>query len=164
MNEKEMLEEMAKYCCNPCEMSWSCDEGYCSEKGQNGYKKCGIAIETAEKLYNIGYRKIPKGSVVLSKEEYEKYQNLKRDVEHSFEYNQGYTDGQNNARKEERSLRDYECQNIGYEVGKIEARKETAKEILKFALNMSYFGLDDVLIFPINSLINYITKQYGVEE
>ena len=38
--------------------------------------------------------------VVISKKEYEKYQNLKRDTKHSFEYNQGYTDGQNNGSKE----------------------------------------------------------------
>lgn len=39
-------------------------------------------------------------SVVLSREEYDKCQNLKRDVEHSFEYNQGYTDGQIKGSKE----------------------------------------------------------------
>ena len=56
--------------------------------------------ELAEELLKYYQPKIPKDSVVLTKEEYEKYQNLKRDVEYSFEYNQGYIDGQNQARKE----------------------------------------------------------------
>lgn len=54
--------------------------------------------EVANELYGIGYRKLAEGAVVLTKEEYENYQDLKRDVEHSFEYNQGYVDGQNKAR------------------------------------------------------------------
>lgn len=56
--------------------------------------------ELAEELLKYYQPKIPKDSVVLTKEEYEKYQNLKRDVEYSFEYNQGYIDSQNQARKE----------------------------------------------------------------
>ena len=57
MDKQKQIEEMAKYCCNPCEMSWGCDSGYCSERGRDAYKTCRLAKETAEKLYNAGYRK-----------------------------------------------------------------------------------------------------------
>ena len=50
--------------------------------------------ELAEELLKYYQPKLPEDSVVLSREEYETYQNLKRDIEYSFEYNQGYTDGQ----------------------------------------------------------------------
>lgn len=57
MEKQKQIEEMAKYCCNPCEMSWGCDSGYCSEKGRDAYKTCSLAKETAERLYNAGYCK-----------------------------------------------------------------------------------------------------------
>ena len=56
--------------------------------------------------------------VVISKEEYEKYQNFKRNVEHSFEYIQGYDDGKEFAEKFYKPL------------VRAETRKETAREIL----------------------------------
>ena len=65
MDKQKQIEEMAKYCCNVCEMSWGCDDGCCAEKGQDGYKNCGLAKETAEKLYNAGYRKIPENAVIV---------------------------------------------------------------------------------------------------
>lgn len=75
------------------------------------------ALKTIE-AYHI--KSCGKNSVVLSIEEYEKYQNLKRDVEYSFEYNQGYTDGQ------------------------IKGSKETAKEFYdKFNENICYFELEN---------------------
>ena len=54
----------------------------------------------AAELVEMGYQRIKKDDIVISKEEYYKYQNLKRDVEHSFEYDQGYTDGQIKGSKE----------------------------------------------------------------
>ena len=53
----------------------------------------------SQAIYEANYRQVPEGSVVLSKEEYEKYQALKRDVEHSFEYNQGFVDGEDKGTK-----------------------------------------------------------------
>ena len=58
------------------------------------------AKDLAKELLEHYQPKLPEDSVVLSREEYEKYQNFKRDVEHSFEYNQGYTDGQIYGSKE----------------------------------------------------------------
>lgn len=54
----------------------------------------------AAELVEMGYQRIKKDDIIISREEYEKYQNLKRDVEYSFEYNQGYTDGQIKGSKE----------------------------------------------------------------
>ena len=68
MDKQKQIEEMAKYCCGGCEMSWGCDDGYCAEKGQDGYKTCGISKGIAEKLYNAGYRKITENAVVIPKE------------------------------------------------------------------------------------------------
>ena len=66
MKDKEkQIEEMAMYCCNTCEMGWGFDFGECAEKGTNGYKNCELAKETAEMIYNSGYRKIPKDAVVI---------------------------------------------------------------------------------------------------
>lgn len=79
MNEKEkIIEEMCKNfkCCVNCEMfggyvddndelkNCSCAEptDHCTQ--------CYISTRQAKVLYNAGYRKIPEGAVVLSKEEY----------------------------------------------------------------------------------------------
>ena len=69
MDKQKQIEEMAKYCCNACEMGWGCDFGDCAEKGKDGYKNCKLAKETAEMIYNAGYRKIPENAVVLTDEE-----------------------------------------------------------------------------------------------
>jgi hypothetical protein len=53
-NREKQIEEMAKICCNTCEFG-------CGFNGEcdldNDYRKCGISNETAEALYNAGYRK-----------------------------------------------------------------------------------------------------------
>lgn len=48
----KQIEEMAEYCCFPCEMD---NDGKCLE-GKNPCK-CYIALTTAEALYNAGYRR-----------------------------------------------------------------------------------------------------------
>ena len=49
-------------------------------------------------FYNAGYRKIPEGAVVLTREEYEKLQALKEDYVKGYEA--GVDEGWENARKE----------------------------------------------------------------
>ena len=57
MNEKEMIEELAE----DLKANIDCDYG-------------GIYYrESAENLYTAGYRKIPEGSVVLDRQEHQKY-------------------------------------------------------------------------------------------
>lgn len=94
-------------------------------------------ISTAERLINAGYRKIPEGSVVLSKEEYEGLQMAK-------DFNYGYHEGEKNM-------------TLYYENIKLpEARKETAKEILKDVLE----GIGE---FYAGDIVEELAKKYGVE-
>ena len=61
MNDKEMIEEMAKDICKACETRHNCDKELC----------CMSEI-VAKELVERGYRKIPQDRVVLTMEEYEK--------------------------------------------------------------------------------------------
>ena len=54
MSREKQIEEMAKFVCNACEMGGGFD-GECVL--DNDYKTCHISVETAEALYNAGYRK-----------------------------------------------------------------------------------------------------------
>ena len=54
MSKEKQIEEMAKYCCNACEMGCGF-EGECCLN--NDYKACTISIETATAIYEAGYRK-----------------------------------------------------------------------------------------------------------
>lgn len=51
MSDKKQIDEIAKYCCSPCEMEGN---GNCIEGNQP--HKCYIALESAKRLYNAGYR------------------------------------------------------------------------------------------------------------
>ena len=65
MNKKEMIEEMAKLCC------WFQNRKCIANPGIDDL--CDMSCEygqACEKLMSEGYRKLPKGSVVLSKKEY----------------------------------------------------------------------------------------------
>lgn len=68
MTKNEQIEEIAKYICNVCEMGHGFN-GDCSEGGTDHYKHCTLTQETAEALYEEGYRKVPDGAVVLTPEE-----------------------------------------------------------------------------------------------
>lgn len=57
-DEKQIIEEMAKFVCNACEMGNGFD-GECAL--DNDYRKCHLSVETAEALYNAGYRKQSEG-------------------------------------------------------------------------------------------------------
>lgn len=54
MNKEQQIEEIAKYSCNACEMGFDIDGG-CAQG--NNYKTCRTSKETAEYIYNAGYRK-----------------------------------------------------------------------------------------------------------
>ena len=105
MKDKEkQIEEMAKITCtNVAKNCIDCED--CSE-----YSDC-ILVAHAINLYDDNYRKIPKDSVVLSREEYEELKTEK-------DFNYGYHEG-------ERNMEAY------YENIKLpEERKETAEKIL----------------------------------
>lgn len=58
MTKQEQIDKMAKYICNVCEMG-NGFTGNCSEGGTDSYKRCTLTQETAEALYEAGYRKTP---------------------------------------------------------------------------------------------------------
>ncbi|MBE5764019.1 MAG: hypothetical protein E7339_00255 [Clostridiales bacterium] len=105
-----IIEEMCKdfKCCVSCEMfnGFIDDNGElkdcsCAEHSDRYCTQCYISTRQAKTLYNAGYRKIPEGSVVLSKEEYNDLKGL------------------------EKHFDDYLIKEIK------ETRKETTKEILR---------------------------------
>ena len=68
MEREKQIEEMAKFICNACEMGGGFD-GKCAM--DNNYKRCGICIETAEALYNAGYRKEKQGKWEIKHDDYD---------------------------------------------------------------------------------------------
>lgn len=65
MTKKEQIYEIAKYVCNACEFGIY---RACSKR-QTDIKSCSLALGTARRIYNVGYRKVPDGAVVLTPEE-----------------------------------------------------------------------------------------------
>lgn len=117
MNEKAMIEEMAKdfleidvYNDNKC---INCTRYICNDSCDND---C-FAKLYAKYFYNLHYRKIPEGSVVLSKEEYNE---LKSRAEEVFN---------------EMTERMKAEVKIAGRMGVIKGSKETAKEILQALLD-----------------------------
>lgn len=125
MNEKEMIEEMAKDLNSSIAMMTN-----------ENFSGC---LDIARFLTDLGYRKIPEGSVVLSKEELRNLTN-KVFVEHLMEVTK--------RQAEEREML-YEWLS--------QARKETAKEIIKF---VSEHCDNESLIW----LLDEFAEKYGVEE
>lgn len=62
MDKQKQIEEMAK---TYCQNGFKCDDS-CQTNGCRVYEVC-------TELYNAGYRKIPEGAVVLTREENEKW-------------------------------------------------------------------------------------------
>lgn len=151
MNNKKQIEEMAKCMCS----------SYESEKG---CKTCPInwcyAQECATMAFCNGYRKIPKDSVVLSREEYEKLKNESIDklfaddtfFKEEFKANEEY------LRK--KANRDY------IKLVKKQASKETAEYILKEFANIKVNGSsirDYIVAVKVVDKIDKLAEQYGVE-
>lgn len=72
MDKQKQIEEMARVIidetdeCDRMHGFVVCD--YCNRKDEDGW--CLLGYYIAEELYNAGFRKIPEGAVVLTKEEY----------------------------------------------------------------------------------------------
>lgn len=133
MTDKEkQIEEMGKILCN----DMGCK--YC--------ERC-YDLMKAESLYNAGCRKIPEGSVVLTKEEYEELKFAKNLLE-----------------LREETIKSLEDANIRYaealelKVNKKE-RKETAREILQMFKDYLKYSWTKSVDF----VYHEIEKQFGVE-
>ena len=132
MEENKQIEEMAKYIKTANEINCirTCDncEYY------NDDSKC-ISFGQAIALYNAGYRKIPEGSVVLSREEYERLLtrplNAMGDLVIGKIKNKkkcGYDKDDICVNSDSEHLTDY-CP-LKEEL--VQARKETAREIIEY--------------------------------
>ena len=68
MDKQKQIKEMAKI------MTVECGECYtCKYKEYDSDRRCMDCL-SAEELYNAGYRKIPENAVVLTDDEYERWQ------------------------------------------------------------------------------------------
>lgn len=106
MTEQEQIEEMAN--CNPCYERY----GKCPMKDKTTCTDWTRAVNR----YEQNYRKIPEGSVVLTKDEYKKLKALPEKVHDEME----------ERMKEEVSIE----KRMGYKIAE-KVRKETAREILQ---------------------------------
>ena len=165
---KEMIEEMAKVIKSANEINCirTCDTcGYYDDDS-----KC-ISFGQAIALYEQGYRKLPKDSVVLSKEEYEKLKNESIDklfaddkfFKEEFKANEEYL--------QKRANRDY------VKLVKKQARKETAEKILnevnrivnkyQIKVNRNDYELFGFIYMvdcgDIALCLDKLAKQFGVE-
>ena len=151
MNKKEIIEDMCKNfkCCVACEMfngfindNDELENCSCAEHSDRYCTQCYISTNQAKTLYNAGYRKIPEGSVVLSKEE--------NDINNKFiKYLQRRID----------ELNEYSC-NV-YK----QARKETAIKIaFDIESRLAYYKDEDTFTkTEILLEIKEILKENGVE-
>lgn len=66
-NEKQQIEEMAKYCCNACALGNQIDleNNIIPCAIDNEYKTCPLALETATLIYTAGYRKLSENVIEL---------------------------------------------------------------------------------------------------
>lgn len=164
MTEKEMIEEMAKIMCgNDCEE--------CAKETAE-WRGCSLAKAKAEEclikkeaklLYEKGYRKIPEGLVVLSKEEWARLRNLEINYDDVYEAYIKYDIENKQLKKELQELEEqrdrqaYIAEELVQEKHRWteQARKETAKEIIEMFSDKNYITEQD--------LINAIAKKYGVK-
>ncbi len=126
-------------------------------------------LETAKALYNLGYRKIPEGSVVLDRQEHQKYCAYKI-IEPQIK---GCLDRERKLEKqiaeleEQRDKQAYIAEELIQEKHRWteQARKETAKEIFKEIMKTPYYNeyaeRQGYLIRL--EKFNEIAKQFGVE-
>ena len=145
MTEKEMIEEMYNLFLN-------------YKYGKVDWKKFDcIEKDFFEFLYNAGYRKPLKGSVVLTNDEWARLRNLEINYDDVYEEYRILTNQNKGLREENGQLRlennDLEAENEQLKKQLAQARKETAKEILQRGKYCMPSGLRD-----------WIVKQYGVEE
>ena len=145
MDKQKQIEEMAKVVQRD-----TCGDRPCEECNYHGKMKilpryCGVYL-IAEKLYNAGYRKIPEGAVVLTREEYEKLKLFKERVRSGVCFTQ-------------KEWFDY-CQKDSNErtslliKAKIDARKKTAEKLLD--------EIDYESNGQTKSITDLLRKKYGV--
>lgn len=167
----KIIEEMARAIC-PNSNEWTC-------KACNwGAKPNCESYKNAEKLINAGYRKIPENSVVLSREEFEKYQRIENIIKRFSTISPTEAESENKALKETIAIVLAQKRNIWKRYNeKCEELKEASKETaerdfnhiikaleIKKASIITHYGVKesvgaDVAIRTVKEL----AKQFGVE-
>ena len=135
MNDKEMIEEMAKDICKACETRHNCDKELC----------CMSEI-VAKELVERGYRKIPQDSVILTRGELSK-----RD----YEFRKiGYDECLRDNPKKDKYIKTLERKIDQLNAKLDQSIKETAENILEDFDNHGVYSKD---------YTNFMRKQFGVE-
>ena len=166
MTRQEQIEEMAKYVCNVCD--FKCDW---FQSGMKEDSICTTAQETAEALYNAGYRKIQDGTVVLSREEYEMLKSLYDtqkgaimtssigDLPLTVEGLRKAVDEITRLNRVETELQELNAKYYNEAKDLRRELKQTRKDTAKAILNVLYFNLQNSVM----GRIQEIAKNYGVE-
>lgn len=134
MNDKEMIEEMAK--------------DLKEEKLYALINKTSY-MRSAENLYKAGYRKIPENAVVLTREEYEKIFFYKELYDETKMREQKLNEFNGNLIMENQTLKDK------LDLVEQDTRKETAREILQ--------KIDYESNGQTKQITDLLRKQYGVD-
>lgn len=130
-NKEKQIEEMAKIMCSPCPDGKECSGTWC-------YKR---VLDCANEFYEQGYCKILKGSVVLSKEEWENLCKEKNDYKQRFE----------SSEKRYEQLVQSSCEALE------KKGKETAVKILKWLVETG------VINTAPDTTKMYFKEEFGVE-
>ena len=147
MTKQEQIEEMAKHGCYD-----GCASGLRKFCDEYDGKPCKNMVRIASGLYEQGYRKIDKDSIVISREEYEMLANKYKNLEIKYS---NLCDNYRLCKDANETLK----QNV------ITTRKKTVKEILQEI--RGYYPIDkehcnDGELFILN-LCEDIASRYGVK-
>lgn len=151
MNREKQIEEMAKAICS------ACNDGMAT----CNRKPCLLAIEEATAVFELGYRKLPEDSVVLSREEYEGLKSPRFIIETKKATNKEILE---KLRSSTFAIVDNNAK-IEIIPTRQEIEKETAKKILKeirgyYPINKECCNKGESFIL---CLCDDIAKEYGVE-
>lgn len=122
-NEKAMIEEMEQEIFNTC--TWRFGK-------PNDYKE--ICKDIAEDLIKLNYCKIPEGSVVLSKKEYEELKNESAAIAKDYQEMAKFYDEKCEELEEQRDRQAYIAEDLIQEKHRWteQTREEMAREIVAF--------------------------------
>lgn len=144
MTKQEQIEEIKRDIKKALE--FDCSKDKCKTCKHKNEDNCEIPLIT-DYLIEQGYRKLPKDSVVLTKEEYEMLANQYKNLEIKY----------SNLSDNYRLCKDAN-ETLKYNI--VTTRKETAKEILAYLWKQRNV-IGQLMIFE-EDLIE-LSKQYGVE-
>lgn len=141
MTDKEkQIEEIANAICSYC-------KGMTEEECERGKECCEWRLHEARSYYEQGYRKIPEGSVVLSKEEYDELKGRAEEVFNEM------TERMKAEIKIEKKMGNRKVE---------QSRKETAREII-IAL-VGHTLTEDGWSWTISiEDVKWLTEKYGIE-